>query len=477
MAKMLSECEDYLCMDSIVYHYLFIERHTMVDNVAKNTFWSSEDGLVWNLTKDYDNDTADGNDNQGKLTLTYGLEPGDINPATGTSIFNAGNSVWLKFISGLYSTCQKLYQALDSKKGDLPSAWSADDYLKIFKKWQSIIPERCWIEDYYRKYIRPYEVYNDTMFLEMNEGGLKTYQRQQYETYQNYYISSKYFGSACKTNYFTMRPNNEDLSNFELPITLYADCYIHGAFGSGTDRPNFSKRCKRNTNITMTSPIDNASDATTYLFPANLYQSLGTSNAGLNSLNLKQFTVTSAQKLRILSLGSFNSGISNKALNEFGIGSCENLEELYVARMEGQGLGTLDLSGSPGIKIVDGRNSSFTGIVIPAGAPLESLQVNNPTSIVLSDLRDLTNLTFQDATALKKVDINNIDESDINSKDNILDLTSNTLEEARTLNVNWRINTSTVNGEAEIDNSNNTIRILEKLKKLEFRTDKGELIP
>ena len=478
MAKMLSECEDYLCMDSVVYHYLFIERHTMVDNVAKNTFWSSEDGLVWNLTKDYDNDTADGNDNQGKLSLTYGFEPGDINPATGTSVFNAGNSVWLKFISGLYSTCQKMYQALDSSQGDLPSAWSADAYLQTFKEWQSIIPERCWIEDYYRKYIRPYEVYNDTMFLEMNEGGLKTYQRKQYETYQNYYISSKYFGSACKTNYFTMRPNGEDLSNFAIPITLYADCYIHGAFGSGTDNPNYSRRCKRNTEILMTSPIDNATDATTYLFPANLYQSLGTQSTGLNSLKLKQFTVTSAKKLRVLSLGSYASGTSNDALDTFGVESCENLEELYVARMKNAKLSTLDLTGSPGIKKVDARESSFSGIVMPAGSPLESLQLNKPTSIVLSNLRDLQTLTFQDTSALGKIDINNIDTSAINSKNDIIDKIGNSLEQARTLEVRWNINSAIVNGENEIDETNNTIRILEKLRNTDdFLTDNGVPVP
>ena len=54
MAKMLSECEDYLVMDSIVFHYLFIEKHCMIDNVAKNTFWSTEDCIHWNLIKDYD---------------------------------------------------------------------------------------------------------------------------------------------------------------------------------------------------------------------------------------------------------------------------------------------------------------------------------------------------------------------------------------------------------------------------------------
>ena len=71
---MLNECEDHIVMDSVVYHYLFIERHTMVDNVAKNTFWSTEDGIHWDLTKNYDNDTADGNNNTGYLVYTYGIE-------------------------------------------------------------------------------------------------------------------------------------------------------------------------------------------------------------------------------------------------------------------------------------------------------------------------------------------------------------------------------------------------------------------
>jgi hypothetical protein len=60
----------------------------MVDNVAKNTFWSTEDGEHWDLTKNYDNDTSDGNDNTGNLTYTYGLEFGDINP-DGKDVFNA----------------------------------------------------------------------------------------------------------------------------------------------------------------------------------------------------------------------------------------------------------------------------------------------------------------------------------------------------------------------------------------------------
>jgi hypothetical protein len=119
MAKMLSECEDHLVMDSIVYHYLFIQRHTMVDNVAKNTFWSTEDGIHWDLTKDYDNDTSDGNDNSGYLSYTYGYEFGDSD-ITGSSVFNAENSVWINFIHALKGVQKDLHQKLEAK-----GAWRA----------------------------------------------------------------------------------------------------------------------------------------------------------------------------------------------------------------------------------------------------------------------------------------------------------------------------------------------------------------
>jgi hypothetical protein len=99
MAKMLNECEDYLIMDSVVYHFCYLERHTLVDNVAKNTFWSSSDLLHWDLSKAYDMDTSDGNNNEGLLVFDYG------NEVTDSNVFNASDSVWLVFISNLYEAC------------------------------------------------------------------------------------------------------------------------------------------------------------------------------------------------------------------------------------------------------------------------------------------------------------------------------------------------------------------------------------
>ena len=128
IAKMLNECEDYLIMDAIVFHYLMIERHTMIDNVAKNTFWTTEDLVHWAPIKDYDNDTSDGNDNQGVLSLRYGYETSDLVDGQSNTVFNASNSVWLNFIAGLYQARKVMYRELETK-----GAWDAKNYLKNIK--------------------------------------------------------------------------------------------------------------------------------------------------------------------------------------------------------------------------------------------------------------------------------------------------------------------------------------------------------
>ncbi len=56
MAYLLAHCEEYMVMDPVIYHFIFIESFLMTDNVAKNTFWSSDDLVHWEPSKDYDND-------------------------------------------------------------------------------------------------------------------------------------------------------------------------------------------------------------------------------------------------------------------------------------------------------------------------------------------------------------------------------------------------------------------------------------
>jgi hypothetical protein len=228
-------------MDSVMFHYLYIQRHTMVDNVAKNTFWSSEDCKHWDLTKNYDNDTSDGNNNSGYLTYTYGIEPFDMeldDNGVPANIFNASDSVWFVFIHGLYDAQKALYTALWSDKG----AWSAEAYLNEFKKHQGPIPERCWIYDYFRKYIRPRRLGLDQdTYLKRLEGGKKEHQRTQYETYQSFYIDSKYVAGTSfnQSTSIDMRLNYNPTLGWDktntIPVSYYIDCYSSSLIGGRKD--------------------------------------------------------------------------------------------------------------------------------------------------------------------------------------------------------------------------------------------------
>jgi len=63
------------------------------------------------MIKDYDNDTSDGNDNSGHLTLTYGYEVLDHvhHDPRESFVFNASSSVWLHFIEGLMPARVRVY--------------------------------------------------------------------------------------------------------------------------------------------------------------------------------------------------------------------------------------------------------------------------------------------------------------------------------------------------------------------------------
>lgn len=457
MAKMLSECEDHLVMDSVIFHYLFIERHCMIDNVAKNTFWSTEDCQHWFLNKDYDNDTADGNDNNGKFTRTYGMEVMDkLN--SNVYVFNARQSVWLNFIHGLRDAREYMYQALEAEEvnynGKKLSVWSKDNYLELFKEWQSRIPERCWIEDYYRKYFRPYELYNDTMFISMMEGGQKTHQRAQYETYQETYMSSEYNGIHSKASEIKIRPNGSGMLNYELPVTTYSDCYIRMDLGSQSS----SQRVKRKELANFICPQDNLNNATMYLYPAKAISTLGSDERNLGYFTPEQLSFTGAGKLRELIL-STESSPKNESLKE-GLSINNNilLEKLSVANFGSYGQG-LDLSGCPNLLELNARGSSFTSIQIANNAPVTNIKLENPTSLNLSNLSELKELDIRDASRLSGLIINNIDDSEVNSKD-ILEKTynNNSLERYKLTNVNW-----TMDNENDVDETEKTIRLLEFL--------------
>ena len=443
IAKMLYECEDYLVMDSVMFHYLYISRHTMVDNVAKNTFWSTEDGMHWDLTKNYDNDTSDGNDNTGNLTYTYGLEFGDINP-NGKDVFNASPSVWIHFIHELVEPQQYLFQEL-SKKG----AWDANTYLEEFKKHQDIIPEICWIQDYERKYIRPRRLgLDETTFLGRLEGGRKTHQRKQYETYQEFYLNSKYVASAAFTDSagiefrfnkdgdFALQPTDV------LPMTFYIDCY--GTIHLGGQKRT-SSRIKRGQyyNAPVGELIAAANDATCYIYGASMIQTI----KDLYKLYPGYAKMTNASKLREFEIGSDNEGYYNPRLGEVSVGTNAMLQK-FQARNVGDpaSVSSLNLNNATQLETVLMTGSAFKELTLAPNATTKELELNPLNIFSATNLLDLDpeKIRLDDGiyTSIKQAYINNCP---------VLDpytyrfAKSASLTNYQFTDINWKIDSTTEN--------------------------------
>lgn len=442
MAKMIHECEDHMVISSVIYHYLFIETHCMIDNVAKNTFWSSADGIHWDLTKNYDNDTADGNDNNGKFTRSYGMEPQDwLNK--NTKVFNASQSVWLNFVIGLNESKQAMYIALESN-----GAWDYEAYLKRFNDWQSCIPERCWIEDYYRKYVRPYELYGAGTFLEMLEGGKKTRQRQQFEFYQAHYMSSKYYGKLCSSTPLVVRGTGKGIKGKIIPVKMYADCYLKIAFGSGTN-PNYSLRVKRNEWINYQIGNDDANNAVINFYLAPFIQGLGRGEQNLSSVAPETIELGNATRLRYLTIGTENSA-DNESIKQIIFSNTTLLEEVYLGHLVATELSSLDLTSAINLLICDAQLSTFTGVSIADGAPIHTLLINNPTTINLSNLRNLKNFSIANYGRLQTILIDSIDNECVKTKEIVENAfaTSESDEDIydlstyKLLNVKWQLENS-----------------------------------
>ena len=460
MAKMLSECEDYMAMDSVIYHFCYIERHTMVDNVAKNTFWSSlkeiggpndaEGYWIWDLSKNYDNDTSDGNNNNGLLVFDYGNEAHDTRE--GTPVFNGHDTVWFVFASNLYEACRAMFVNREAV-----GAWNSINYHNYLLSEQRKVPERVWNECYWYDYLRTYEqsMGGDTnvqsTWINFLDGGQKIHQRKHYETYEEIYDSSKYRGSFSHNQSITLRGEAIDYQALNLPaqeskfeITMFNKCYLTIWIGTNYQ----TVKCEKGVPQTLYFYEDND--------PSKGYMSLSNSVIDIDSGSMVQEIgdlsliypssgqFAAAKRLRSLQIGSDVEGYYNPNMNNSSVLTFNNkmLEELYVQNLP-QATYNLDLSNCPELKYLDAKGSGFTGFVFANGGLLNEAYVNAPASLVMQNLNYLTKSNFHlttptAVTSLRLEKSTNIfdDYAFINELTN--------LNVLRLTNINWTLNDNTL---------------------------------
>ena len=414
LAKFKNEVSDYFVKDSLLYHYLFTERHLMIDNRAKNTFIHTEDGLHWDYVFDYDNDTADGNDNVGGLTFDYGYE--DIDTLNGRNVYNASDSVvWVNVRKCLHDDLIEMYSDRENA-----GAWDVNRILKRFETYQAMKCERLQMFDMRRKYLRPFEVGGylenekpTARYLEMLYGK-KTFQRMRFEKYQGPYTSSKYESSTIKKDLMIFRVYTPTDWEGVAPgkvftITPYADIYVNMDF----DNTIVQKRAKAGEAIQIALPGGvKADDLNTRIYAASMIQNIG----DLAPFYVKGPNIASAVKLNELILGSPIEGYQNKNLDGVSLGSNELLLKFDIRNCPNLTSANINLANCISTKEVYTTGSNVSGVTFATGGLLEIAQLNAISTLYMKNLyyitdfsissyENLTKMTFANCPAIDVLDI------------------------------------------------------------------------
>lgn len=402
-AKFRAEAGDKFALQSLLYHYLFTERHCMTDNRAKNTFCSYEpcaDGVYrWNFNKDYDNDTAEGNDNIGGLTFTYGLEDTDM---VGESyVFNASDSVlWTNVRDLLSAELQAMF--LDRESA---GAWSKDRFLKKVADYQAVRPEALVAEDMWGKYYSAYLSGGNASYL-AKMLGTKTDQRRQFETYQEGYMSSKYKGSVATTDMINLRSNAQVFGEGDIPdIVPYADMYIRVKYGTAGE---YVVRAKKGVAYDAICPTSTLNDVETNIYLGSNIASVGS----FASAKPKYVNAAGARKLRQIVIGSGTDGYSNTGfditstafegdtfIERIDLRNLSNSDEAKVKDLDLTRLASLEEIYLTGSKIV-------TGVTFAQRAPVRIAHLNALRMLSARELSVLEKFTM-DASNLQRLRVEN----------------------------------------------------------------------
>ena len=431
-AKFKAEVYNYFHEGDLEYHYLFTERHLLVDNRAKNCFVSYEyfndvSGYRWTFRCDYDNDTFGGNDNSGGLTFTYGLE--DTDSIGAAKVFNASDSVlWTNVRDLMFSELVTMY-----KDREAAGAWDAERILAKWKTHQSARPEALVAEDAWGKYFSPYINKGETRFLSIAYG-TKEDQLRQFEVNQEAYIASKYGGSVSTSDRISLRTNAPDEWSGVEPsgdisaIVPYADTYITVKYGNaGTVR----LRAKAGQSYDVQLPEGaSLNDLETYIYSASRLSSIGS----LAALYTKLAELASATRLKQFIAGSEETGYSNGSMTSISFGQNIMMEKIDL-RGTPQLAQALDLSALTALKELYTEGSGVTGVTFAKAAPVTTAKLGEIRTLVARDLINVE--TFSVGSALQSVWIEGC--SDAIDTLAIVNSAAN-LARGRILGVNWTLN-------------------------------------
>ena len=445
-AKFKAEVDNYFAVDSLLYHFLWIEFFAAFDNVAKNTFYSYEwdetkGKYLWNVCKNYDDDTIIGCDNDGVPLANYGADFGD--KAGSRSLFNADtHTIWVNIKEAFANELAAMYISLRGK-----GAWNSSSIIKKWEDYQNLRPRAAMAEDAFNKYILPYKTTGVTVGSEVKSyddsylaraQGLKIYQRNHFMTYQPKYMDGKH-GYYSTSESIAFRANAPEGTTQDLSIKVYAKAYVTVIVDNGT---KVSHKIETGESFVFENTAVH-SNATIYVTPESLIHSI----TPIDKINNSTFSAAGASKLQEVLLGSpesvntawdMNTGLNipSVVLKEFSIRNLVNFSR------------PLDLSANVELELVDTRGTNAGVITLPSYAPLKEINLNACSGLTAKYLNDVTTFSMTSGNNLTSVLVENCNDV-INSAiavllENAVNFGGNATRYLRITGVSWTFDTADI---------------------------------
>lgn len=412
LARFKEEFDNYFIRDAMLFFYLFTEVFLMVDNRAKNMFLTTYDGEHW-LPLPYDMDTAIGINNEGSLVFEYNLEDTDIIGEAG--VYNGQKSVlWQNIRDAFQDELREMYNNLRSE-----GTFSYEVIRDKMNSHQEVWPEALWNEDAFTKYLQPY-LLNGEEYLAMLQGDKKS-QRDWWLFNGFRYRDSKYMCGDAKQNHITLRCYRVG----NITITPYSHIYPWIKYGSA----EVHMRGERNKQYEMICPLDEMNDTEVYIYSADRLSSVG----DLSHLNVGLAEFSAATKLQEIILGSNAEGYQNTQLNTLTVGNNELLTYLNIENCIALSK-PIDVSGCHGLEIIKAKGSKLTGLNLPNGGHLITLELPGTiTNFTIKNQKNFKTLDCENYTNISTLNIENT--PNIPIEDIILGCTPTRV---RLININWQ---------------------------------------
>lgn len=416
LAKFKNEFEQYFVKDAVLFYKIFTEVFLMIDSRAKNMFLTTYDGTHW-LPLPYDFDTAIGINNEGVLVFDYDLE--DTDQVGGANVFNGQTSVlWNNVRDAFADEITTMYRNLRSA-----GIFSYETIKIMFQNHQSVWSEAIWNEDAFVKYLQSYLVYGEN-YLSMLQGS-KESQRDWWLFNAFKYRDSKYQAGDALSNFITLRC----YALGDITVTPYSHIWTTVKYGSYV----VTTRGKRNIAYTLKNPMDQMNDTEVYIYSADRVKDVG----DLSGLQVGYANFSMATKLQSLKLGSSAAGYRNTNLKELYVGNNELLKEIDIQNCSALGTDTqksVDLSGCVSLESVYAKGTAISGVELPRGGHLKTLQLPATISnFTIVDQKNLNELTFEGLGALTTLRVENTPNVDVETIVN----GAMSLNRVRLINVSW----------------------------------------